>query len=407
MDRFNQQQCRRKTGRMLVPLLLILALPIAGMVAFVLYHKKAALKTDIPTAAKATVSFGTADWPVFRGDSQLTGRVEGELPGTLKLAWTFKTTAEILSTPVIADNTAYVSSMDHHLYALDLSSGTERWRFEADDELEASPVFHDGVIYIGSSGGVFYAIDAATGTVRWTFDKAGKITGSANIALPSEDSEPIIVFGSYDNHLYGLDTAGMQVVDAEAANYINGSVAVAEGIVFFGSCDANVYMIPLAHPEKIQTIDAGSYVAASCAVADGIIYAGNYEGRFFAAEVATQTIIWQYEDTEDAFFSSPAIGESAVVVGCRDGKLYCFDRKTGNVRWTFEATDNFDSSPVICGDKVIVGNDDGRLYLIDLNKGTELFSYTLGASVAASPAIAQNYILIGCGNGTLYAFTNP
>ena len=407
MNRHKRQQCRRQTGRMLVSVLLVLALPVAGMVAFVLYHKKAALKADISTSVQASISFGTADWPVFRGDSQLTGRADGNLPDTLQLAWTFETSGEILSTPVIANNTAFVSSMDKHLYGLDLISGTERWRFEADDELEASPVFHDGVIYIGSSGGVFYAIDALTGTVRWTFDKAGKITGSANIALPSENSEPVIVFGSYDNHLYGLDLIGIKVIDAEAENYINGSVAVAEGIAFFGSCDANLYLIPLAQPEKTHTIDAGSYVAASCAVADGIIYAGNYEGRFFAAEIATQKIIWQYEETQDAFFSSPAIGESVVVVGCRDGQLYCFDRSTGSVRWTFEATDNFDSSPVICGDKVVVGNDDGRLYLIDLNKGTELFSYTLGASVAASPAIAQNHILIGCNNGSLYAFTNP
>lgn len=406
MDRHNKKQCRHPRGRMLVPLLLIIALPVAAMIAIILYHKQAEPNPNtLPDAATAEISFGAVDWPVFRGDPQLTGLAAGNLPDALKLAWKFNTGGEILSAPVVAGDVVFVASLDKHLYALTLQTGTEIWRFEADDELEAAPLFCDGRVYIGSANGTFYALNATTGKVLWTFDEAGKITASANIARSGESGKTLIVFGSHDNNLYGLDTAGKTVLTAEADNYINGAVAVADNTAFFGSCDANVYMVPLGQPTAAETIDAGSYVAANPVITGGVVYAGNYDGRFFAADIATRKILWQYDETEDAFFSSPAVNDSVVVVGCRNGKLYCFDKTSGDVKWTFAATDNFDSSPVICGDKVIVGNDDGRVYLIDLTTGTEIFAYTLGSPVAGSAAIAKNHILIGCANGTLYAFT--
>ena len=392
-------------SRTVVPLLII-AVPVAAMIAWVLYHQKAQLNAPPPPVAAQVVSFGGENWAVFRGDCELTGQAAGDLPDKLKLAWKFQTAAPIKSTPVIAGDTAYVSSTDKHLYAVDLQTGNQRWQFQADDELEASGLFHDGVIYIGSNGGVVYAIDAATGQPKWTFKDAGKISGSANIAIDPATARPLLVFGSYDSNLYCLNADDGSVrFKHPAENYINGSVAVANGTVFFGSCDARIYQVPIADPDAVKTIDAGSYVAANPAVRDGIIYAGNYDGMFIAADIATQKILWKYDGTQDAFFSSPTVNENVVIVGCRDKKLYCFDKQTGDIRWTFLAGDNFDSSPVICGGKVVVGNDDGRLYIVDIQTGNEVFSYTLGSPITGSAAIAQNHILIGDDNGTLYAFT--
>lgn len=392
-------------GRMLVPLLIVLALPIAAMIALIVYHQKSGPSPSQPTQPPAAAVFGSDTWPIFRGDSQLTGCADGNLPKTLKPAWTFVTGAEINATAVIADQTAFVSSMDSHLYAIDLRTGTEKWRFRADGELEASPLIHQGVVYVGSTNGTFYAVDVKTGTARWVFDKAGKITGGANIAIVHDT--PVVIFGSYDSRLYGLHTDGTAALTVEADNYINGAVAVSGTTAFFGSCDAKIYCVPLSNTAQVKTIDAESYVAANPTVRDGIVYGGSYDGLFLAADIATQAIFWKYNQTEDAFFSSPAIDQTSVYVGCRDGKLYCFDRHRGDVRWTFEAADNFDSSPVVCGSIVAVGNDDGRLYLIDAGTGIETFSYTLGAAVRASAAIADNTLLIGCANGTLYAFTAP
>lgn len=391
--------------RTLIPLLII-ALPIGAMIAYILYYKHAQRTADpAPLSTTEPLFFGSNSWPIFRGDAALTGRGAGNLPDVLTLAWKFQTEDSVRSTPIVVEKKVFVSSMDKHLYAIDLETGTELWNFIANDELEASPLYYNGFIYIGSNSGLFYCINAQTGQKTWTFECDGKITGSANIAVIPENTRPVVLFGSYDNNLYCLDAeTGELVFEYPAESYINGSIAVADNAAVFGSCDANIYWVPIADPNAVKTINAGSYVATNPAIHQGIIYAGSYEGVFLAADAKTQKILWQFDESEDAFLSAPAANEKVVVVGSRDRRMYCLDRFTGKKLWVFSAQDNFDSSPVICGNKVAIGCDDGRLYLLDLQTGQEIFSYTLGAPVQSSPAIAQNHLLIGCDNGIIYAF---
>jgi len=388
--------------RVLVPLFIV-AVPIAAMVAFVLYHRQAQRATNT-IRQSSPVSFGADTWPTVRGDAQLTGTASGHLPSKLKLVWHFQTDGAIKAPPVVADGRVFAASMDRHLYAIDAATGKQLWRFKADDELEAGPLFHEGHVFIGSNNGTFYALEGDSGKTLWTFEADGKIAGAANLA--TGDAAAVIVFGSYDNHLYGLDarTGGLLFKHA-ASSYINGTPAVIGQSAAFGSCDGFLYRVPLTEGAEAVKIDAGSYIAASGAASGSVVYVGTYEGQFLAAETDSGRVLWSFDNTTgDAFFSSPAVDEKSVVVGCRDQKLYCFERETGKVRWTFEASDRFDSSPLVAGGTVAVGNDDGRLYLLDLETGRELFSYTLGSAVASSPAAAQNRLFIGCDNGFLYAF---
>jgi eukaryotic-like serine/threonine-protein kinase len=390
--------------RVLVPFF-IMAVPVAAMIAFVLYYKQAKPSAGTEAPPQASV-FGADAWPTVRADAQLTGTAPGNLPARLKLAWRFETKGAIKAAPVVADGRVFAASTDKHLYALDAANGTELWRFEADDELEAGALFHAGVVYIGSNGGTFYALEAGSGKMLWTFEAGGKIAGAANAA--TTESQTVIVFGSWDNNLYGLDAGtGVPLFKHPAASYINSTPAVIGPSAVFGSCDGFLYRVALAEGAESGKVDAGSYIAASPAGRGTVAYVGTYEGLFFAADIDTAGLLWSFDNkTRDAFVSSPAVTDDCVVVGCRDNKLYCFERSTGQVRWTFEASEWFESSPVICGGTVAVGNDDGRLYLVDLQTGREVFSYTLGSPVASSAAIAQNRLFIGCDNGLLFAFVS-
>jgi outer membrane protein assembly factor BamB len=391
--------------RTLMPLLIV-ALPIAAMVAYIFYYKLAHRPVSPALQSLSEpVSFGLDNWPVFRGNAALTGQADGTLPQKLSLKWTFQAKDAVRSAPIIAQDKVFVSSMDKHLYAIDLATGKQVWKFQADDELEAAPLYHDDSLYVGSANGAFYSVNAHTGQQQWVYEVGGKIVGAANIAEYPKTHGCVVVFGSYDNNLYALEAeTGELVFKHPAESYINGSIAVADNAAVFGSCDANIYWVPIADPNAAVTINAGSYVATNPAVDDGVIYAGSYEGVFLAADVKTQKILWQFDESEDAFLSSPAVNNEVVVVGCRDRNVYCLDRFTGKKRWAFSAQDNFDSSPVICGDKVAIGCDDGRLYLLDIQTGKEIFSYTLGSPILSSPAIAQSHLIIGCDNGTVYAF---
>lgn len=390
-------------SRVLTPFL-ILALPIAAMIAYIGYYYHGRGKLPDAATAVQTASFGTPEWPVFRGNAAFTGIAAGALPDVLKLAWRFETAAAVKSTPAAAQGTVFISSLDGQLYAADLKTGQEKWRFKADDELEASPLYADGAVFVGSVNGTFYAVSAENGQGLWTFNTNGKIIGSANTFTDAAGKRRV-VFGSYDNFLYCLNAGDGSVAwKHEAQNYINGAPAIADGAAVFGSCDGRLYVVPLADPNTTQTIDIESYMAASPAIDGGKVYAGNYEGLFIAASLSSQTTTWQFRRQDVPFVASPAVTEDRVLLGAQDKNLYCLNRADGTVVWTFSATDKIDSSPVVCGNRVIFGGDNGRLTIVNMTDGKEVFAYTLGKAITAGPAIADSTVLIGCDDGAVYAF---
>ena len=391
-------------NRVFVPFLII-SLPVAAMLAYLAYyaHEKRRLPPVSPMVEP--IGFGGDQWAVFRSDAALTGTVEGQLPDSLVLAWRFETADAVKSTPAASGGMVFVSSMDGHLYAVDLALGQVQWRFEADDALQAAPLIADGVAYVGSERGTFYAIDAADGSKRWTFATRGKIIGAANTFQDVATGRRRIVFGGYDNYLYCLDAeTGDRVWQQEAQSYINGAAAIADGAAVFGSCDGRLYIVPLDEPEQGRTVDIEAYMAASPAIEDGVIFAGNYEGLFQAARLEDGRILWQFRQEGVPFVSSPAVSADRVLFGARDKTLYCLNRQDGTQVWTFAATAGIDSSPVVCGDKVIFGSDNGRLYVVGLNDGRERFSYALGGAVSAGPAVVDSTVLVGCEDGSVYAF---
>jgi outer membrane protein assembly factor BamB len=279
------------------------------------------------------------------------------------------------------------------------------------------------------------------GKLVWKYATDDKILGGANWVRSPDGTATWIVVGSYDFRLHCVDAAtGAPVWTYETENFINGAPAIDAGRAVFGGCDAVIHVVSLADGKRVIGIDSGSYIAGSAAVVEGRAYVGNYEGHFMCVDVTGEDapgeaapagtpeaaggtpppepsgdvtsrggpppsprILWRYE-AEDGFFSSPAVGETSVVVGCRDRKLHCINRADGAKQWTFPTRGEVDSSPVICGDKVVFGSADGWLYVVRLADGTKVWSYEIGEAVTASPAVAGGVVVIGSEDGWVYAF---
>lgn len=388
--------------RVLIPFLVV-AVPVAAMTAFILFGLRETNEEREPSTPEPSAVFGTADWPIFRGDAQLTGRAAGEMPDELSLEWEFATGGAVKGTPVVADGMVYTASTDKKVYALDLRTGKPLWQTELDGEIEASPLVVEDRLYVGTMEGTLFGLDRGDGRVLWSFESRDKVVGSVNAA--DVDGQTVILLGSYDGTLYALDTDGGLLWRYETDSYINGTPAVLDGQAAVGGCDAFLHLVSLADPNAVRKVDTGSYIPSSPAVSDGMAYVGNFEGKLMAIDTAKAQIAWTYENKDVAFFAVPAVSESTVIAGTREGRLIFLDRPTGRELRTFTAGEAIDSSPVICGDRVLFGSDDGRLYMVDIAGGREVWSYTLGRPIASSPAVANNFVLVGCDDGKVYAFT--
>ena len=161
--------------------------------------------------------------PMFRGNLQHTGEYDGAgVPSFTRIKWKFATQGQVISSPAIADGTAYVGSTDGNLYAVDLGTGAQKWKFATHVRITSSPAVDNGTVYFESYDGNLYALNAASGQLKWKFATAGERRFAGK-------------------HLHGSQPEGESMPDP--FDFYLSSPAVWNGVVYFGSGDGNVYAL--------------------------------------------------------------------------------------------------------------------------------------------------------------------
>lgn len=340
----------------------------------------------------------TAAWPIFRGGPLQVGVSAEALPDQLDVLWKVEIEEGIEGTATIVDGVVYAAGLDGHVRALNLADGTEKWKFKG-DEFRVGPSVGNGCVYVGDTEGCFYCLDAATGRKNWTYKCELEITSSANF------SEGNILFGCTDEHLYCLTPEGKKLWSFKVAGGpVLGSPVVADGKTFVSGCDSTLHVLDARNGKELRQIELEAQTGVAVAVRGDHAYLGTMNNNVLAIDLKGNRIAWRFETAKKSqpYYSSAAVTEELVLVGCRDKHLYAIDRKTGKQVWSAATRGKVDSSPVVAGSRVYVGSMDGNLYVYDLAKGTELAKIVLGKNVAASPAVSGGRLVIGTTDGKLY-----
>jgi outer membrane protein assembly factor BamB len=137
----------------------------------------------------------------------------------------------------------------------------------------------------------------------------------------------------------------------------NSSPAVANGVVYIGSDDHNLYALNAATGAKLWSYPtgSGSGVGSSPAVVNGVVYiaSGGYPGNLYALNASTGAQLWSYA-IEFGTVSSPAVANGVVYFGSPayvftggaiNYGLYALNASTGALRWSFGTGGPMDSSP--------------------------------------------------------------
>lgn len=330
---------------------------------------------------------------MFRGNPQHTGVYGGPaVPQFTKIKWQFHTKGQVLSSPAVSGETLYIGSDDHNLYAFEASTGALRWKFKTDGRVTSSPAVSGGVVYFGSYDSYFYAVDAVTGQLKWKFKTAGERRFSAT-------------------HLHGAEPAAETMPDP--FDFYLSSPVVADGAVYFGSGDTNIYALDAATGALKWKFKTGDVVHASPALSGGTLYAGSWDSYFYALDAAQGTMKWRFKTGEDpavhnqvGIQSSAAVADGVVYFGCRDSKFYAVEAATGKQLWFFPNKGSWViASPAVLDGKVYFAtSDSGLLYAVDAKSGVSLFSLdNKHWPMFSSPAIAGGFLYVGSHDGRLLA----
>jgi outer membrane protein assembly factor BamB len=347
-----------------------------------------------------TITHAQNDWPIFRGNAQLTGVSASTLPEQPELLWTFEANGDIEGSPVIHAGTVYATALDSQLYALDLHSGKLQWKYAALAETKASPAVSNGVVYFGDESGAFHAVDLATGKRKWLFQTEAGVISSANFY------QDRVLFGSYDNHLYCLDVQGKLQWKLETDGYIHATPAIFGELAIVAGCDGLFRIVRIRDGVEVKTAQAGAYVAASTAVLEGRAYVGTFANRVLCFDLNSAKVLWEYDHPQRdfPFFASAAVTNEIVIACGRDKIVHALDPQDGKALWTHSAKTKIEASPVIVDNRVFIAVANGDLLGLDLKTGRALWQFESGSSFVASPAVAQGKLIIGSTDGVIYCF---
>jgi len=179
------------------------------------------------------------------------------------------------------------------------------------------------------------------------------------------------------------------------------SPAVADGKVYVGSRDGDVYALDQQTGALIWNYTTGGFVDSSPAVVDGRVYIGSYDDKVYCFDAATGARIWNYP-TGSSVSSSPAVAGSRVYIASQDGKVYCLDAATGVHIWNYSTGGSESSSPAVVGGRVYIGSASGKVYCLDAATGAHIWDYPTGAWVYSSPAVVDDRVYVGSSNAKVY-----
>ena len=329
---------------------------------------------------------------MFRGDATHSGAYAGQAPRQFhRIKWKFPTGDRVVSSPVWQDNVVYFGGDDGNVYAVDATTGNQIWKHVTGGPVPSTPAVADGIVYVGSYDGKFYALNAKTGGTKWKFATDGERRFEAK-------------------GLNGLQPKNQTMADP--FDVFLSSPVVAQGAVYFGSGDGNLYALDAASGELRWKFPTGDVVHSSPAYADGVLYFGSWDSFFYAVDATTGKEKWRFHGGEDAlihnqvgFQSSPAVVDGVVYTGCRDSNLYALDAATGKEKWRFNNEMSWViTSPAVAQGKVFFATSDSSLYhVVDAVTGKPVLRQQSKAYMFSSPAVAGDVVLIGVLNGTLEA----
>ena len=171
-------------------------------------------------------------------------------------------------------------------------------------------------------------------------------------------------------------------------------------VVAFGNVKGEVIGLDAKNGREIWKVDVGTPVLGEGIVEDNALYIGGGQTAFYKIDMSDGNILWKYDDINGLVQGKPVLTENEVVFGAWDRHLYCLNRETGAVRWTWNNGNSVqlfspgNIKPVIANGKVFIVAPDRFMTAIDLKTGKEVWrtkKHQVRESMGISPDGMQVY----------------
>ena len=344
------------------------------------------------------------------------------------LIWQYQFNEQSFSTPLITSKQIIIQTVKG-LYSLS-HQGNVNWFYESIDEeykvngkswgwkgesvvepwawYRSSPIEVDDMIVFGTSRGTF-AVNNKNGVLKWQTN-----TGITH-TTPSE-YEGIIVVGSWDNHLYGLDSKSGKTIWTFESRLPQGAMGswegwkgfdlsptISEGIVYVGGRGSFFYAVEAKTGiERWSSQYASTWIGTTALVSDGNVYFGLSDGFSLVglnAKRGTQSLL----HLNDFYsFAQPQANREYIFYATLSGKIYAVNKNNWQAITIFNTNESEKNYQDLVSPKGGLKYSSADVYTHDVAVSDVKNMHNKLGSIL-SLALVDNVLYAGTANGKVYA----
>jgi outer membrane protein assembly factor BamB len=153
---------------------------------------------SIPLADKVVASMLEADGILYV--PYQNGGVSAISMEDYREIWRFHTEEGVWATPLLVGEMVLISSLDHHLYALERSSGQLIWSADLGGSVASTPLMADDRLYVGSFNKSLYEI-TLDGEILSRYETQNWVWGT-----PAMDEHGVVYVADLSGFVHALDS---------------------------------------------------------------------------------------------------------------------------------------------------------------------------------------------------------
>jgi outer membrane protein assembly factor BamB len=241
-----------------------------------------------------------------------------------------------------------------------------------------SPVYVNGSVYSAAANGNVFRIDNSTGRTIWKIDANTALTAGVGA-----DETTVVVAGD-KGALLAFDSDGKLRWNIQAASEILSSPVVGDGLVVVRSIDNHIAAYDSQTGKRRWNVERTLpplilRSAVGMVIFDHNVYIGLPGGKLISINLASGNVRWEATVGEPKGATElervadvsgvPVINGPDVCAAAYQGKVSCFDLKTGLLRWGKALSTEMG-----------VSADERFVFAVDVKGSVNAFSRTAGLS---------------------------
>ena len=318
--------------------------------------------------------------------------------------------------PVVVGDSVMAASRAGTLVRIDSTSGQLRWRTAVGRPLSAGVGADASLVVVATEEGEVYAYDAQSGRPRWS------ARVSSEVLTPPEVGEDLVLVRSADNRVFAFsaeDGKRRWVYQRAAASLLvrtPSGIAIFDGTAYTGFAGGKLVALALGSgavrwestvsvPRGATELERVTDVVGQPAVSGREVCAVAYQGRVACFDARTGN---QVGARENSSLNGVSVDARYAFLSDEKGAIHALDRATGRSVWKQDRLANRElSTPLPLAGEIAVADVQGFVHFVQRDTGTFVARQaTDGSPIRSTPVRLGTGLLVQTQNGGLFAISS-